>query len=149
MNNLGLLCHLSLKEYNLARECFEKAIKVDHEFTVARLNLGVLLSQYYKDFENAKKQYEAILEYDFNEPKAHNNLGNIYKLEYFDKANFHFNKAIELVPDYLDPYINLGNILKLRGEIKKGNDYYRLALKKTKDPKVRKFINILLKSNKG
>lgn len=149
LNNLGFLCHLGLKEYNLARECFEKAIKVDPKFTIARLNLGVLLSQHYKDFENAKKQYEAILEYDINEPKAHNNLGNIYKLEYFDKANFHFNKAIELAPDYLDPYINLGNILKLRGEIKKGNDYYRLALKKTKDPKVRKFINIMLKSNKG
>ncbi|UTX46668.1 toll/interleukin-1 receptor domain-containing protein [Chryseobacterium sp. MA9] len=149
LNNLGHLCHVVLKEYDSARKYFEKAIRIFPEFTIARLNLGVLLSQHYKEFDKAIEQYEAILEYDYNEPKAHNNLGNLYKLNDFKKANFHFNKAIELEPDYIDPYINLGNILKLRGELKKGNDYYRLALKRTTDSKVRKFINILLKTHKG
>ncbi|MCT3897551.1 tetratricopeptide repeat protein [Elizabethkingia anophelis] len=149
LNNLGFICHLNLQEFQLAKEYFEKAIKVDPKFTVARLNLGVLLSQHFKDYEGAKAQYEAILKYDFNEARAHNNLGNIYKLNDFEKANFHFKKAIEIFPDYIDPYINLGNILKVRGETKIGNDYYRKALKRTKDSKVRKFLNMLLKSQKG
>jgi tetratricopeptide (TPR) repeat protein len=154
LNNLGWLNDRIFNNKDVAKQYYEKSIVVDEKFTVARLNLGTLLSDKYQDKDGAKEQYDLILSYDPSVAKAHNNLGNLArKKDIIGKVNeeavYHFNRAIQLDPKLIEAYVNLGNLLKVSGKIEEGNKLYRKAKRIAKNPNFSKFINALLKSNKG
>jgi tetratricopeptide (TPR) repeat protein len=154
LNNLGWLNDRVFNIKEKAKQFYLKAIAIDEKFTTARLNLGTLLSDKFQDEDGAKKQYDAILSYDPSVAKAHNNLGNLARKSDIaakenEEAVHHFNKAIQLDPKLVEAYVNLGNLLKVSGKIEEGNKLYRKAKRIANNPNFSKFINTLLKTNKG
>jgi len=152
LNNLGLIYHDVNKDFPKAIGCFRKAVELSPRFTVAKLNLGYALGHYPDNKEEAAEIYKDILSYDPYEPKAYNNLANYYKLKDY-KGNFelikqYYEKAIELKPDYVEPYMGYGNVLKLNGMIDQGNEYYKKALE-LDNGYYKPFIEAALSSIKG
>lgn len=71
---------------------------------------------YYLD---AKLNFLKALEYEPNDHISHYNLGIVYTaLDEFDKAKFHYNKVIEIKPDYDVVYKQLEELDKYIEEIK-------------------------------
>ena len=155
LNNLGQILENEKSDFKEARICYEKSIKSKPEMDIPRLNLGVLLNRHFKDSEGAKKQYEKILVFDPNNAKAHNNLGNLYKVnnptkEQLEKAEFHFLKAIESNPNYIEALLNYGNFLKVyKKEFEKGNQYYQKIRELDKEGNLKEILDVLIKSTKG
>jgi len=152
LNNLGQLYENVFNEFDNAKDCYNEAILYQPKSTIPRLNLGHILTTKFNDEEGAKIQYEKILSYDPNEPKAHNNLANYYRgkkdeIDYTENILFHLNKAIEIKPDYIEPYLLLGNFLKQKGDKESGNKIYRIAKTFTKEKDYIQIIDALLESN--
>ena len=62
-------------------------------------------------------------------PIAHNNLGNALAARgQFDEAIAHYQKALEIKPDYVEAHNNLGLALAGRGQVDEAIDHYRKAL---------------------
>ena len=61
--------------------------------------------------------------------KAHNNIGRAFaKQKNFDMAIAHYNKALEINPDFANTYYNLGNVFLRRGELEEAIKHYTKAL---------------------
>ena len=59
----------------------------------------------------------------------HNNLAGAYAdMKRIGEAEEHFQKAIELKPDYADAYYNIGNLYRLQGKFEEALENYRLAI---------------------
>lgn len=109
LNNLGYLIHSKFEKHKVAIEYYKKAIKINPNLIIARINLAVAYNILNK-VTKAKKEYLKILEIAPFEAKAHNNISNIYKSEKnVEKVIFHLEKAIEYNPKYAEAYLNLGN----------------------------------------
>ncbi|HWP59946.1 MAG TPA: tetratricopeptide repeat protein [Candidatus Acidoferrales bacterium] len=80
----------------------------------------------------AKKEFEFVtrMKYDTGlKPVAYLNLGVIHYLEgNIDKAIQHYQKAIELRPQYAEAYFNLGSAHYKRKELKKAEEAYLKAI---------------------
>jgi Flp pilus assembly protein TadD len=153
MNNLGMILMEQFNELSEAKKLFENAVTVQLDFTIARLNLGMILSKL-GEKEKAKEQYEKIIEYDAAEPKAYNNLANYYRSFINDpvslvKAEELLRKAIEIQPDYLEAYLNLGNLLKTAGRNQEGNQIYQKAKEMDQTGESHPIFDILIASKKG
>jgi tetratricopeptide (TPR) repeat protein len=155
LNNYGQLEEKVKRNYQKAKELYEKAVKSNPESEIARLNLGVLLGSQFNDSQGAREQYEEILKFNPLSEKAHNNLGSLYKKPAATKsdienAEFHFKKALEINPDYMDALLNYGNLLKaFRKKFKKGNSYYLKAKKLDKEGNLTEMLDMMIKSKKG
>lgn len=153
LNNLGLILDLQKEKFDEAKELYLRALELDPFSAITRLNLAVL----YKKMERpdlAEHENLKILEFDPTNEKAHSNLGVIYrskrKPEFMDKAEFHFKKAIELNPKFINGLFNYANFLKVeRKKIKEGNRIYKKLKKIVKNPEYIKLIDKLMKSKKG
>jgi Tfp pilus assembly protein PilF len=133
LGSLGFLYDKEFDNKEEARSCYEKVLTIEPNQTIVRLNLGVLLDNKFKDKEAAKNQYEIILSYNSNEHRAHNNLGNYYR-DFSDNANrqkviFHFERAIEINPLYIEAYFNYGSFLQTINQKEKS----RVILLKAKE----------------
>ena len=61
--------------------------------------------------------------------EAYNNMGMAFaKQKSFDMAITHYNKALEINPDFANTYYNLGNVFLRRGELDKAIKHYTKAL---------------------
>ena len=91
-----------------AKDCFEKAIEINPNQSVAFSNLGIIFKELGED-KKAKDCLEKAVEIEPNNPFYHNNLGILYVilLEY-QKGISCFEKAIELKPNFLMAHLRLG-----------------------------------------
>ena len=65
---------------------------------------------------------------------AHNNLGNaLLKTGHADEAIVHFQKALEIKPDYAEAHNNLGNVLFQKGDVDEAMVHYQKALEVNPD----------------
>ncbi len=100
-NKIGL-AELRLARYDNAKADFEKAVKIDHNFSDAVGNLGAtyyLQKQYGKAIKTCKKAIKMRPDV----ASFHNNLANAYfSRKEFDKAVQEFVRALELDPDILE-----------------------------------------------
>lgn len=155
LNNLAQVLEKVFKEYDKAKELYERAINANPNFDIPRLNLGVLLKSHFNDLNGAKLQYEKVLEFDPNNAKAHNNISSFYKTENptnedLIQAEFHLKKAIESDPNYIEALINYGNFLKVyRKKISEGNEFYQKAKDLDVNNQWSDILNILMNSAKG
>jgi tetratricopeptide (TPR) repeat protein len=76
--NLGI-AYAGLKEWDTARQMFEKSIVFDSGNAVAYLNLGILLYQSYHDFERARELLQRSRDLDPLNPDVHYHLGAVYR----------------------------------------------------------------------
>jgi tetratricopeptide (TPR) repeat protein len=60
---------------------------------------------------------------------GHNNLGNaLLKMNNVDKAIIHFQKALQIKPDYAEAHYNFGNALLKKGGVDEAIDHFQRAL---------------------
>ena len=60
---------------------------------------------------------------------AHNNLGNaLFQKGNVDEAFVHFQKALQINPDYAEAHVNLGNALFQKGNVDEAIVHYQKAL---------------------
>jgi tetratricopeptide (TPR) repeat protein len=106
-NNRGNL-YQNLKQYELALEDYETALKLKPSFTEAYFNQGNCykdLNQFTKAIESYKKALAANPKYY----TAYTNMGLcLQNLQRFEEALECFNKSIEIAPDYFGAYNNKG-----------------------------------------
>jgi len=129
-NNLGYDLFLQ-KKYGEARHAFEQALKINPDYTAAKLNYektkkimsGELsrevfeLTEQAAKIEDVDKQvefYEKILEMDPMNAEVHNNLAvAYYYADSLDGAYDHLNRALTLNRDYPEALNNMGYIYKV------------------------------------
>jgi len=98
------------KEFDKAREYYEKAIKINSKYVDAYNNLGLLLTNdYFKEYKAAEEYYEKVIMIDPKYSKVYFNLGILYQNNFqdYDKAKVNYKKAIKINTKYGDAYYNL------------------------------------------
>ncbi|MBU0476146.1 MAG: tetratricopeptide repeat protein [Bacteroidetes bacterium] len=114
--------------YDKAIECYQRAIKLDTNNIIAYLSLGLSYS-FKGNYDKSIECYQKVIELDPNNAIAYDKLQEIYakrtdkltstdwfqkgynaqELGELDNAILYYQKAIELNPNYVDAYYNMGN----------------------------------------
>jgi tetratricopeptide (TPR) repeat protein len=124
---LGLI-YQNKGKLEIARNEYEKAIKINPNFADAYNNLGNLYIEM-KEFENASIVLKKAIKINPNFAIPHNNLGKIYlEKGEFDKAEKAFEKAISITPNLSVAHYNLGLTYIARLEYKKAVDELVIAV---------------------
>ena len=125
-NKMGL-AELRLARYENARKDFEKALKMDHNFSDAVGNLG---ATYYlqKEYGKAIKWCRKAIKMRPDVASFHNNLANAYfSRKEYDKAVQEFARALELDPDILERRSSTGIQAQIIGAEDRARYSYELA----------------------
>ena len=100
----------AIQAYELSLESDPTSIETQEELAVAYMLRGRTAE--------AERIFKGILVLDEANAKAHNGLGWIVlKKREIPKAREHFEKALQLDPDLIDAYINLGMLCKDTGDL--------------------------------
>jgi tetratricopeptide (TPR) repeat protein len=90
----------------LARENFEKVVKINHQQFDAFNLLGIIAAQL-KEFELAKSLFDEAIKINPNNATFYCNQANVYKeLKHLEKAIYAYDKAITLNKNYVLAYLN-------------------------------------------
>lgn len=135
--NLGNI-YVVYEDYYSAVDAYDKAVRYNKDFTLARMNLGIISAEKLGDFNGAISQYQAIVNskkhlfsipFIFNNKKsdkmnkglAYYNMGVAYR----EKSLYDSNKQNPqlYLQDAVQAYSNAANILKDSYDV-----YYNLAL---------------------
>lgn len=117
----GRSYHLN-KEYEIAKEYYNKALKAGH--ISALNNLGALYCKQ-GNYEKAEKYYNKALESGDN--RALINFGNLYKdQKEYEKAEEFYKKAIDA--GYTGALNNLGVLYNEQKEYEKAEEYFKKAI---------------------
>lgn len=113
------------KKFDIAKELYQKVLKIDPYHLTANNNLGVIfikLNEYLKAIDC----FEKVIEINPDFLSAYNNLGIIFhKQNRFDEAETNYRKAIKLKPDYIKALSNLGVTLKELNKFDEAEEIYK------------------------
>ena len=116
------------KNYLIAKNTYQKILKINSDIPSVQYNLGIVLSILGEN-EKAKKCYEKVIEINPKIFDAHNNLGLIhYELGDNKKALQCYSDAIKINPKYANAYNNIGLIYASECNYKVAIDNYIKAL---------------------
>ena len=118
----------------------KRALAIDKKNFQSFYGLGVIYS-HLKNYQFAEDNYKKALSLDDNSSVAHNNLANLYNHVNPNKAEKHYLKVLELVPDDPMPYINISNYYLKNTKYKKCVETLEDAL--TKKLKTKELLNNL------
>jgi tetratricopeptide (TPR) repeat protein len=114
-----------------AEAIFEQILCVDEDNSVALQMLGLIQSKKPGMCGEAIKKLKRAEELEPNSPDVHNNLGLIYSWsdeKDIEKAEYHYRRALELNPDALHFWSNLGIHLKAHGRVEEAEEVFRQGL---------------------
>jgi tetratricopeptide (TPR) repeat protein len=132
MSGLGHIYNAK-KDFNKAREYFEKAIQLgknrkDSNTIMALLGLGWVEANEHKDKE-ALKYYQKVLEEEPLNILALLGMGNAYNwLEEYNKAETYFNKVLEIDKNNEYALAELGTVYLNRGNTKHAQELLTASL---------------------
>ncbi|MGB2842045.1 MAG: tetratricopeptide repeat protein, partial [Halobacteriota archaeon] len=130
--NLGGV-YFDRKDYEKAKECYEKAIELDKENVDAWMNLGLVHSKL-EDYEKAKECSEKAVELDKENVDAWSGLGGVYfNLKDYEKAKECVEKAVELDKENIDAWLNLGLVHSKLGDYEKAKECSEKAVELDKE----------------
>lgn len=121
-------CHEKLREWDLARRFYQKAIDLDPELDEAWFGIGIILSEQERHFEaihffrKAVNLYAESIEYWLALAAAENQVGNVVS------ALEAYEKAAEVAPDSKDVWLNWSIILYEQGNFAGAIDLLRNAV---------------------
>lgn len=120
-------------EYQKAIESYQKAIKINSEYSSAYYNLGIVYPKI-KEYSKSIESYEKAIELNLEDSNGYYNLGIVYtKIEQYEKAIESFNKALEFNPSNSSTYFNLGNLYKKIEQYERAIELYEKSIEL--DPK--------------
>lgn len=127
-NYLGL-AYYGLKEYNLAVESFQRALKLDSKRTDVRNNLGLVYLEQ-QNYDKALAEFNLCLK-DLLYQKQHLPLSNIgltyMEMGRYDEALAALKRATEVSPDYAKSYQLIGRVYLRQSRCKEALDYLNNA----------------------
>jgi len=109
LNGIGVIYLLKLEDFPKAIDYFERALRVDKNFSEASNNLGFAYEKLGK-FNEAVAAYKAALSNPFyrNAEKAFNNMGRVYyRMKRYDEAMDAYREAVRRHSDFHLPYYGL------------------------------------------
>ena len=118
----------ALGESDQAIDLYQRALKIDPDFVLARYDLAVTYRGL-GEVDKAIAEYEKVLKINPQFPEALSNLGG----QYFRKGDVkqavaHFRRAIEVYPNFIQALSNLGAALNKLGESKQALPHLKKAL---------------------
>jgi tetratricopeptide (TPR) repeat protein len=118
----------ALGESDQAIELYQRALKIDPNFVLARYDLAVTYRGL-GEVDKAIEEYEKVLKINPKFPEALSNLGG----QYFRKGDVkqavaHFRRAIEVYPNFIQALSNLGAALNKLGQSKEALPHLKKAL---------------------
>jgi len=118
----------ALGETDRAIAFYQRALKIDPNFVLARYDLAVTYRGM-GEVDKAIVEYEKVLKINPRFPEALSNLGG----QYFRKGDVkqavaHFQKAIEVYPNFIQALSNLGAALNKQGNSKQALPHLKKAL---------------------
>jgi tetratricopeptide (TPR) repeat protein len=118
----------ALGEADRAIDLYQRALKIDRDFVLARYDLAVAYRGM-GEVDKAIAEYEKILKINPEFPEALSNLGG----QYFRKGDVkqavaHFRRAIEVYPNFIQALSNLGAALNKLGHSKQALPPLKKAL---------------------
>lgn len=141
--------YASLKQFDKAMPCYEKAIALDSRKTQAINNVGIAYKELGYD-DKALKAYQSVIALNPNDSAVYNNLGNLLRqMGDYEGALNAINHSIKLNPLYADAYSNIGAIFKEQKQYDKAEPYYRKALSLSPQHINANFDLALLELSKG
>lgn len=132
------------EKYELAREAFERALKVNPNYTEAALNLAVTyneLGSYAKGAKLHESVAAACTEGSSLDPFVCGKIANMHAeiarayedYRFFDDAIAQYREALELCPDFADLRTRLGDVLRDSGDVESAEQEYRSAKEANSD----------------
>ncbi len=123
-NNLGIV-YGRLNEPEKALKELMTAIQLMPDDDSIKINLSVFY-QKQKEYKKAEQVLSYLLSKDTKSPQLHFRLGVVYKdAGQYEKAISEMLKVIELAPNIINPYIELGDIYGTRmNDLEKAKYYY-------------------------
>jgi type IV pilus assembly protein PilF len=117
LNAIGIIYLLKFDDYGKAKDFFEKAIKIDKDFSEAYNNLGFAYEKLGKDNEAIDVYKKAVSNLLYRTPeKAYYNLGRLYyKGKRYDEAIEAYNKALKRGIDFYHCYYGLALVYNAKG----------------------------------
>jgi len=128
---------------------YGQALKIDPQYTDARINLGAALMS--KDRINeAIMQFKKVLAIDSRNPIAHRNMGiALTKSGNAEVSLAHFKIAYAMDGDDADIHNNLGIAFAKKGDLREAANHFQSSLRlRPKDAKVRNNMGLCL-ANSG
>jgi len=118
----------ALGESDKAIDLYQRALKIDPNFVLARYDLAVTYRGL-GEVDKAIAEYEKVLKINPRFPEALSNLGG----QYFRKGDVkqavaHFRRAIEVYPNFIQALSNLGAALNKLGQSKQALPHLKKAL---------------------
>jgi tetratricopeptide (TPR) repeat protein len=118
----------ALGESDQAIELYQRALKIDPNFVLARYDLAVTYRGL-GEVDKAIAEYEKVLKINPRFPEALSNLGG----QYFRKGDVkqavaHFRRAIEVYPNFIQALSNLGAALNKLRQSKQALPHLKKAL---------------------
>jgi tetratricopeptide (TPR) repeat protein len=126
-NFLGIAFN-SLKSYDKAIECYQKAIDVNPNKQVLFNNIGNTYN-HLKEFDKALTAYKKFLEIEPNRYEVINNIGDLYynKREYHT-AILYYQKSVEINPTFCVAFYNLGKAHQSEGSYEEAIAAYQKTI---------------------
>ena len=118
----------ALGETDQAIDYYQRALKIDPDFVLARYDLAVTYRGM-GEVDKAIAEYEKVLKLNPHFPEALSNLGG----QYFRKGDVrqaiaHFRKAIKVYPNFIQALSNLGAAFNKQGNPKQALPHLKKAL---------------------
>ncbi len=133
INNILGVIHTELKNYNLAKNLFNKVVNLNPKYNDGFYNLANIYNKLGEE-DNAIKNYEKVIELDKSYYKAYNNLGNIFRKRNLNKkALEYYILTLNINSNYIRAYYNLAGVLQhfiLDEENKYINKFFLYLLEK-------------------
>ena len=121
-------CFYSLKQYNKAVDCYQKAIKINPDYAEAHYNLANVFHEIGR-IDAAIKGYEQATHFKPDYPEAFNNLGLVFQeIGKFKLAITSYEKALTIKPDYAEVHSNIGKLYKEQDQIYLSINHYKKSL---------------------
>jgi choline-sulfatase len=128
----------AIQAYELSLESDPTSIETQEELAVAYLLRGRMAE--------AERILKGILVLNEANAKAHNSLGWIaLKKRETPLAREHFEKAVQLEPDLIDAYMNLGVLYKETGDLERARSSFETFLSKASQMDYRRSIRTVQK----
>jgi protein O-GlcNAc transferase len=93
LNNVGNLM-TTLRQWETARQCFQRAIELNPHSSAAFANLGALLADCSQDYEQAIRYCSHAVELNPQNASAFHKFGLVLmQLEHYEEAEYYFERA--------------------------------------------------------